>query len=198
MLQKLRNAVFFSMIRVSGQSKSRPVKAAGVESCEQRRNQKLYAPVVKSAFWSENVENTSGPKPFLKFWCWKNARRCGEKAHYEIKMLKKLKNRKQFLKFSCRRIARGCGEKHILNSKCQKIDGSGALFVVMSKKWTPLLRKAHFEVKMYKTSQQRTGFWTCDVEKLHEPVARSAFVSQYVQNTCVLVHFFKFRCRTIS
>ena len=40
----------FSMIRVSGQSKSRPVKAAGAESGGQRINQKLHAAVVKSTF----------------------------------------------------------------------------------------------------------------------------------------------------
>ena len=40
----------FSMIRVSGQSKSRPVKAAGAEVGAQRRNQKLHAAVVKNAF----------------------------------------------------------------------------------------------------------------------------------------------------
>ena len=66
------------MIRVSGQSKSRPVKAAGAESCGQRRNQKLHAAVAKSTFRSENVQNTSGPKHFLLFRCRKNARRCGE------------------------------------------------------------------------------------------------------------------------
>ena len=53
MLAKSRNAVFccvFSMIRVSGQSKSRPVKAAGAEVSGQRRNQKLHAAVAESAF----------------------------------------------------------------------------------------------------------------------------------------------------
>ena len=40
----------FSMIRVSGQSKSRPVKAAGAESGGQRLNQKLHAAVAKSTF----------------------------------------------------------------------------------------------------------------------------------------------------
>ena len=40
----------FSMVRVSGQSKSRPVKAAGAESGGQGRNQKMYAAVVKSTF----------------------------------------------------------------------------------------------------------------------------------------------------
>ena len=35
------------MIRVSGQSKSRPAKAAGAEVGAQRRNQKLHAAVAK-------------------------------------------------------------------------------------------------------------------------------------------------------
>ena len=40
----------FSMIRVSGQSKGRPVKAAGAEVAAQRRNQKLHAAVAKNTF----------------------------------------------------------------------------------------------------------------------------------------------------
>ena len=40
----------FSRIRVSGQSKSRPVKAAGAEVGAQRRNQKLHAAMAKSTF----------------------------------------------------------------------------------------------------------------------------------------------------
>ena len=57
------------MIRVSGESKSRLVKAAGAESCGQRRNQKLHAAVARSAFSSENVQTTSGPDHFLKLRC---------------------------------------------------------------------------------------------------------------------------------
>ena len=56
----------FSMIRVSGQSKSRPVKAAGAEVGAQRGNQKLHAAVTKRAFGSENVQNTSVSDHFLK------------------------------------------------------------------------------------------------------------------------------------
>ncbi len=48
----------FSMIRVSGASKSRLVKAAGAESCGRRRNQKVHAAVARSTFSSENVQNT--------------------------------------------------------------------------------------------------------------------------------------------
>ena len=64
---------------MSGQSKSRPVKAAGAESCGQRRNQKLHAVEARSTFGSENAQNTSGPKHFLYLRYRKIARRCGEK-----------------------------------------------------------------------------------------------------------------------
>ena len=64
---------------LSSESKSRLVKAAGAESCGQRRNQKLHAAVARSAFSSENVQNTSASDHFLKFRCPKIARRCGEK-----------------------------------------------------------------------------------------------------------------------
>ena len=76
------------MIPVSGQSKSRPVKAAGAEVAAQRRNQKLHAAVAKSTFGSQNVQNTSAPKHFLKFRCRKIARRCGEKHILKWKCLK--------------------------------------------------------------------------------------------------------------
>ena len=65
----------------------------------------------------------------------------------------------------------------------------------MSKKCTPLWRKAHFEVKMYKTHQRRTTFGSWDVEKVHAVVARSTFRSQNVQNTTCSRHFWRFRCR---
>ena len=55
------------MIRVSGQSKSRPVKAAGAEVGAQRRNQKLHAAVAKVFGALFEVQML------------KNARRCGEK-----------------------------------------------------------------------------------------------------------------------
>ena len=120
MLAKSRNAVVcrvFSMIRVSGQSKSRPVKAAGAEVSGQRRNQKLHAAVAESAFRSENVQNTSAPK--------------------------------RFLQFGCRKIARCSGAQRILKWKCTKHLRSEALFAVrLLKIFTPLWRKAHFEVNI--------------------------------------------------
>ena len=78
----------FPMIRVSGESKSRLVKAAGAESCGQRRNQKLHAAVARSTFWSENAKKLRGSEHFLKFRCWKIARRCGEKHIFKWKCTK--------------------------------------------------------------------------------------------------------------
>ena len=65
----------------------------------------------------------------------------------------------------------------------------------MSKKCTPLWRKAHFEVKMYKAHHCRTTFGSWDVEKVHAVVARSTFPSQNVQSTPGSDHFWKLRCR---
>ena len=55
------------MIRVSGQSKSRPVKAAGAEVGAERRHQKLHAAVVKSTFGSKNAQKLTVSEHFLKF-----------------------------------------------------------------------------------------------------------------------------------
>ena len=64
---------------MSGQSKSRPVKAAGAEVGAERRHQKLHAAVAKSTFASQNVQNTACLDHFWKFRCRKIARHCGEK-----------------------------------------------------------------------------------------------------------------------
>ena len=60
------------MIRVSGQSKSRPVKAAGAEVRAQQRKQKLHGAVAKRAFGSQNVQNTSCPEHFFEVQMSKN------------------------------------------------------------------------------------------------------------------------------
>ena len=78
-VREVTKCCVFSMIRVSGQSKSRPVKAAGAESGGRRIKQKLHAAVAKSTFGSENVEKQTVSEHFLKFRCRKIARRCGEK-----------------------------------------------------------------------------------------------------------------------
>ena len=90
----------------------------------------------------------------------------------------------RFWKLQCRKSARLCGAKHISKLKCTKHTILGPLLEVeMSKKWTPLWREAHFQVKMLKT----LGV-----------VARSRFRSQNVQSTRGSDHFWRFRCRFAS
>ena len=67
----------------------------------------------------------------------------------------------------------------------------------MSENCTEVWGKAHFEVKMYKTRQVRSAFWSSDVEKLHAALARSAFWSQ-IKKLRVREHFLKFWCRKIA
>ena len=101
-----------------------------------------------------------------------------------------------FWKLRCRKSARCCGAKHISKSTCTRHTIFGPLLEVeMSKKCTLLRRKAHFEVKTYKTHHARTTFGSWDVEKVHAVVARSTFRSQHVQDTPFSDHFWKLRCR---
>ena len=80
--------------------------------------------------------------------------------------------------------------------RIQNVQNTSRSEVAMSKKCTPLWRKAHyFQVKMYKTHHVRTTFGSCDVEKVHAVLARSTFRSQNVQNTRGSDHFWRFRCR---
>ena len=77
-VREVAKCCVFSMIRVSGQSKSRPVKAAGAEAGAERRPQKLHGAVAKRKFRSENAKKLTASEHFLKFRCRKNARRCEE------------------------------------------------------------------------------------------------------------------------
>ena len=76
---KSRNTVFFPIVCGSGGSKSRLAKAAGAEPAGQMTDEKLHAVVARSAFRSQNAQNTPAPGHFWKLRCQKNARRCGAK-----------------------------------------------------------------------------------------------------------------------
>ena len=198
MLEKLRNAVFFQwfVCRVSrkvGSLKRRVrshVVRGEIKNCtplwrEAHFQVKMYKTCqVRSTFWSWDVEKLHAAVARSVFWS-QNAKKHAQTT---------------FWKFRCGKIARRCGEKHILKSKCKKKHCMfGPLFeVAMWKNCTPLWREARFQVKMLKNWRSRSTFGSSDVEKLHAAVARSTFVSQNVQNTCVLPHFLKFRCRKIS
>ena len=81
-------------------------------------------------------------------------------------------------------------------SKKAKNTTLGPLFEVeMSKKCTPLWRKAHFQVKTLKTRHARTTFGRPGVEKVYAIVAASTFPSQKCKKLGVLSLLLTFRCR---
>ena len=137
--------------------------------------EKVHAVVARSTFRSQNVQNTPGSDHFWKLRCRKSARRCGAFLSQNVQNTPWSDH---FWKFRCRKSARRCGAKHISKSKCTKHLSSGPLLEVeMLKKWTPLWREAHFQVKMYKTLGVRTIFGGSDVEKVYAVVARSTLRS---------------------
>ena len=48
----------------------------------------------------------------------------------------------------------------------------------MSKKYMPLWRETHFQVKIYQTPHVRAIFGNGDVEKVHAIVARNIYISK--------------------
>ena len=114
------------------------------------------------------------------------------KSIFGSENVKKLRVREHFSKFRCRKIVRHCGETYILKSKCTNHDVFGPLFVLMLKKCTRLWRKAHLEVKIFKTCGVQSTFGRADVENLHAAVAKSTFGSENVQNTSAADSFLKF------
>ena len=164
-VREVAKCCVLSMIRVSGQSKSRPVKAAGAESCGQRRNQKLHAAVAKSRFWSEIVQNTSASEHFLKFWCRKIARRFGEKQILKWKCTKTRQVRSTFWSSDVEKLHAAVARRaftsqnvkilpvseHFLTFRCRKIARPcGEKRMCKSKCANHLRFGALFEVQMSK------------------------------------------------
>ena len=117
-------------------------------------------------------------------------------ADFEVKMYKTQQVRTTFGSSDVEKVHAVVARSTFTSQNVQNTPGSDHfLEVAISKKCTPLWREAHFQVKMYKTHQDRTTFGSSDVEKVHAVVARSTFRSENVQNTTCSRHFWRFRCR---
>ena len=87
-VRKVAKCCVFPMCGSAG-SKSRLAKVAGAEVAAQSRNEKLHAAVARSAFSTQNVQNTLASEHFLKLGCGKIARRpLWREAHFQFKMCK--------------------------------------------------------------------------------------------------------------
>ena len=89
------------MIRVSGQSKSGSVKAAGAESCAQRRNQKLHAAVARRTF-QVKMKKTEGSGSSFCISDVQNLREAVERRTFASQNVKKMLCLRQFLTLRCR------------------------------------------------------------------------------------------------
>ena len=146
------------MVWGSGGSKSRLAKAAGAEPAGQMRDEKLHAVVARSTFQSQNVKK-KGVRTSFGGSDVKKVHAVVARSTFLSQNVQNTPLSDHFWKLRCRKSARRCGAKHIFKSKCTKHTSSGPLLAVeMSKKWTPLWREAHLEVKMLKTLGVRTTF----------------------------------------
>ena len=157
---------------------------------------KKCTPLWREAHFEVNMYKTHHSRTTFGSWDVEKVHAVVAQSTFRSENVQNTTCSRHFWRFRCRKSARRCGAKHISKSTCTKHTILGPLLEVeMSKKCTPLWRKAHFEVKMYKALHVRATFGGSDVEKVHAVVARSTFRSQNVQNTPFSDHFWKLRCR---
>ena len=190
---KSRNTVFFQWFEAPEGRKVGSLKRR-VRSQLARWEIKYCTPLWREAHFEVKMYETHHARTTFGSWDVEKVHAVVARSTFEVKMYKNTPASDHFWQLRCRKGARRCGAKHILKSKCTKHTMLRPLLEVeMSKKWTPLWRQAHFQVKMYKTHQLRTTFGSCDVEKVDAVVARSTFPSQNVQNTTCSRHFWRFQ-----
>ena len=85
-------------------------------------------------------------------------------------------------------------------SKSRLAKAAGAEVAAQSRqeKLHAAVARSRFQVKMYQTHRLRSTFGSCDVEKWHVAVARSAFASQNAKKLTFREHFWKLRCRKMA
>ena len=131
--------------------KSTCTKHTSFEALLEVEMSKKCTPLWREAHFQVKMYKAPQCRTTFGLRCRKSARRCGANA-FPSQNVRNTSVPDHFWKLRCRKSARRCGTKHISKSKCAKHTIVGPLLeVAMSKKCTPLWRKAHFQVKMYKT-----------------------------------------------
>ena len=195
---KSRNTVFFQWFGAPEGRKVGSLKRR-VRSQLARWEMKNCTPLWREAHFQVKMYKTHQRRTTFGSWDVEKVHAIVARSTFPSQNVQNTPFSDHFWKLRCQKSARRCGAKHISKSKCTEPTSVGPLLEVeMSKKCTPLWRKAHFEVKMYKTPHVRATFGSWDVEKVHAVVARSTFRSQNVQNTTCSRHFLRFGCRFAS
>ena len=84
------------MICGPGGSKSRLAKAAGAEPCGQMKDEKLHVIVARSAFLSQNAQNTLTSDHFCKLRCRKKCTPLWREARLQVKSVKSWRGQSTF------------------------------------------------------------------------------------------------------
>ena len=122
--------------------------------------EKVHAALTRSTFPSQNVQNASASDHFWKLRCRKKCTPLWREAHFQVKMCKTPHCRTTFGSCDVEKVHAVVARSTFSKSKCTKHLSVGPLLEVhISKKWTPLWREAHFEVKMCKTLGGSDHFW---------------------------------------
>ena len=112
--------------------------------------------MARSAFRSQNVQNTPGSEHFWKLRCLKCTPLWRE-AHVQLKMYKA----HQVWRLRCGKRVRRCGAKHMSKSKCSKHTRFGPLLEVeMSKKVHAIVARSAFRSQKAKNTTCSDHFLT--------------------------------------
>ena len=124
--------------------------------------ERLHAAVAKSTFGSEHVKKLTVSEHFLKFWCRKIARRCGEKHIWKWKCKKNWHSGSTFWSSDAQKLHTAVAKRTFWSKNVQNTSVSEHFSNIWCAKIARRCdEKPLFEVKMYKTRQQRTVFWSC-------------------------------------
>ena len=160
---KSRNTMFFQWFVAPEGRKVGSLKRR-VRSQLARWEMKSWTPLWREAHVQLKINKTPQLRTTFGSWGVKKVHADVARSTFRGENVQSRPFSDHFWKLRCQKSARRCGAKHISKSKCTKHLSFGPLLeVAMSKKCTPLWRKAHFEVKMYKTLGVRTTFGGSDV-----------------------------------
>ena len=155
--------------------------------------EKVHAVVARSTFRSQKMCETSQRwTPFGKYDVEKvHAIVARSKAHFQFRIHKTHHSRTTFGNFDVQKVFVVVAQMHILKSKILKINGFGPLLEVqMSKKYMPLWREAHFQIKMLKTPGFRTNFGGSNVASLHYTTLHYSTL-HYILHNYITLHYTK-------
>ena len=159
---KSRNTVFFQWFVAPEGRKVGSLKRR-VRSQLARWEMKNCTPLWREAHLQVKMYKTPGSPNTFGSWDGEKVHAVVARSTFPSQNVQSTPRSDHFWELRCRKSARRCGAKHISKWKCTKHHMFAPLLEVpMWKKYTPLLREAHFETLGF-----RTTFGSSDVASLH-------------------------------